>query len=91
VGPFPTLPERPEPAKRFSGENLCALGFLLGHLLVFIRGGPSERKIMIFRNEKITIDCREPGGRREEGIFIRQFVYLAFRKENLCVLCVLSG
>jgi hypothetical protein len=56
-----------------------------------IHGGYEERKILFPQNEKITTNRREPGGRREDEIFIRSFVFLAFRKKNLCGLCVLSG
>jgi hypothetical protein len=41
--------------------------------------------------EKITTNRREPGGRREDEGFIKLFVFLTFRKKNLCGLCVLSG
>jgi hypothetical protein len=40
---------------------------------------------------KITTNRRGAGGRRENEIFIKSFVFLAFRKKNLCGLCVLSG
>jgi hypothetical protein len=56
-----------------------------------IRGGYGERKIFIPQNEKMTTNRRETGERREDEMFIRSFVFLAFRKKNLCGLCVLSG
>jgi hypothetical protein len=56
-----------------------------------IHGGYGERKIFIPQNEKMATNRREPGGRREDEMFIRSFVFLAFRKKNLCGLCVLSG
>jgi hypothetical protein len=56
-----------------------------------IHGGYGERKIFIPQNEKITTNRREPGGRRENEIFIKPFVFLAVRKKNLCGLCVLGG
>jgi hypothetical protein len=56
-----------------------------------IHGGYGERKIFTPQNEKIITNRREPGGRREDEGFIKLFVFLTFRKKNLCGLCVLSG
>jgi hypothetical protein len=56
-----------------------------------IPGGYGERKIFIPQNGKITTKRREPGGRREDEILVKWFVFLAFRKKDLCGLCVLSG
>jgi hypothetical protein len=77
--PFPTLPGRPKPEKRFSGKDLCALGFLFSHLLVFLRRGYRERKVIIPQNEKLGIHRREPGGRRDANmeIFI---IFFAMKK-----------
>jgi hypothetical protein len=56
-----------------------------------IHGGYGESIIRIPQNGKITTNRKEPGGRREDEIFIKSIVFLAFRKKNLCDLCVLSG
>jgi len=45
---------------------LCALCFLFGHPLVFIRGGFRERKISIPQKDKRPSNRRDPGERRED-------------------------
>jgi len=78
-------------AKGLSGNDLCALCFLFGHPLVFIRGGSREKKISIPQKEKRPTNRRDPGERREDEIFNKWFMFIVFRKKPLCGLCVLCG
>ncbi|MCX5917389.1 MAG: hypothetical protein NTX30_12020 [Deltaproteobacteria bacterium] len=70
-GPISDASRMDKTAKGLSGNDLCALCFLFGHLLVSIIGAYRGRKIFFPRNEKITINRRDPGGRREDAIFIK--------------------
>jgi hypothetical protein len=44
-GPISNASRKDKTAKELSGNDLCALCFLLCHLLVFVSGGYRERKI----------------------------------------------
>jgi hypothetical protein len=39
------------------------------------------------KKEKGTTNRREPGGRREDEISIKGFMFLVFLKKMLCLLC----
>jgi hypothetical protein len=62
---------KPKTANGPSKNDLCALGFLLGDLLFFLRGETRERKIFTPQNKKITRARREPGARRDHEIFLK--------------------
>jgi hypothetical protein len=85
MAPFPMLPGRPKPAKALSGNDLCALCFLLIiHLFLVIRLGYRKRNILSPENEKIAINRRKLGGLREDeiAIAIELFAFLPLRGKN---------
>jgi hypothetical protein len=64
------LPGR-QNSKGVSEKDLCALCFLFVHPLVLIHGGSRETEVLIPRKGKRITNRKEPGGRREDEIFIK--------------------